>query len=232
MPKHLEKIISNLHWILLLWVIFHHYSLWEVYQLKVDSVKAKKSTVLSKIKRLEKKKEQMSDFLANVEAAKDRVKTVTKQVEHLQKQLPIEVSDTENLHIISTLAKSLNIQNIFLAPKTEKLHGFYYSRIYEFKARGTFLQFLVLLEGISNSTRVFNIRNMKLEKDKKKQKGRFQLVEGTVAIEAYRQNRSYHEDSGIEAIEKKYSAESDSKKKKNKRKNKKRRGKRKKRRRK
>jgi Tfp pilus assembly protein PilO len=204
MLKNAGNILAHLHWPLLVWVLYFHYTQWDAYQLKVSALKKNEIKAEKKIEGLLRKKEQMRDFMADVEAAKDRIKGVTKQVERLQKQLPVEVSDTENLHIIQTIAKGLNIQNIALTPKPEKSHGFYFSRIYEFKARGTFLQFLVLLEGISKSTRVFNIRNLSFNVDKSKRKSRFQILNGVVAIEAYRQNQNYREDSGIAAIEKKY----------------------------
>ena len=89
----------------------------------------------------------------------------------------------------------------FLSPGREENKGFYFTKRYELKGNGTFLQFLILLEKIAENERILNIKTLNLKKSDKKQRGRFQVINTSINIEAYRYNPSHREDRGIKAID-------------------------------
>src|SRR5690606_6576315 len=114
---------------------------------------------------------------------------------------PSEISDTENLSLIRSTAESLNIRGISLSPDSERSNGFYFVKPYTFSAKGTFLQFLIFFERIGESTRLFNIRELKFQRSREEQRGRFQLIEVSAIIEAYRYNQNHKESRDIEDIQ-------------------------------
>lgn len=177
---------------------------YEEHQEQMDSLKGQIPVLQIQITKKEKQKNDLKDYYRDIEEAKGRIEKVAIEIEKLQKQLPNTVSDTENLDLISNMASTINIKNPFLTPTEEEEKGFYVTKKYVFKGRGTFLQFLILLEKIGNSERILNIHSLKFSKVSEKQKGRFQLIDGELEIESYRHNPKFKEERGIDEIEKKF----------------------------
>lgn len=150
------------------------------------------------------KKKDLKRYFQDIEDAKKNIELVALEVEKVQRQLPSEISDAENLQLIKGVAENLNIQNIFLQPQGETDKGFYFIKNYEMKATGTYLQFLIFFEKVAENKRLLNIRDVTLGITQEKQRGRFQLINAEIIIQAYRFNPNYKEDRGIESIEKKF----------------------------
>jgi Tfp pilus assembly protein PilO len=140
------------------------------------------------IKQKKMKLSEIEKYREEIESAKSRVQAAEKEVEKLQRQLPNEISNTENLQLISELAQGLNIKNVFLTPLSEVDKGAFFSKNYEVKAQGTFLQFLILMEKIAENERLLNIDKLKLSQQNIQQRGRFQMINADIYIEAYRYN--------------------------------------------
>lgn len=158
----------------------------------------------NKIRKSKKQKKQLAQYFKDIEKAKERIEKVAEEVEALQKKLPNNISDTQNLELIKGVAEGLNIKNVFLTPGNEENKGFYLTKRYEFNGTGTYLQFLVFFEKIAENDRLLNITSLTMSKTKKKQRGRFQLINCAANIIAYRYNPDHKEDRGIEAIEQEY----------------------------
>lgn len=135
-----------------------------------------------------KKLQEISSYKKEIDQAKERVSLAQKEVEKLQRQLPNEISNTENLQLISEIAKGLNIKNVYLTPSVEVNKGAYFTKIYELKGEGTFLQFLIFMEKIADNERLLNVDKLKLSQQTVQQKGRFQIINADIYIEAYRYN--------------------------------------------
>lgn len=195
-------LISKMHWIIIFWVSF---SLFTMYEEK-EEMKVQKEEKLPSLKiqitKSRKKKKQMQQYFKDIDKAKERIERVAEEVEALQKKLPSNISDTQNLELIKGVAEGLNIKNVFLTPGNEENKGFYMTKRYEFNGTGTFLQFLVFFEKIAENDRLLNITSLKMSKTQKKQRGRFQLINCSANIIAYRYNPAHREDRGIDAIEK------------------------------
>ncbi|MFT6068841.1 MAG: Tfp pilus assembly protein PilO [Bacteriovoracaceae bacterium] len=198
------KIVSNLHWFIILYVSFNLYM---TYEEKMEAIELKKASIPAvrrKIAKKRKEKKQLKQYFKDIENAKQKIERVAAEVESLQKQLPNSISDTENLELIKGLAEGLNIKNVFLTPGTEENKGFYMVKRYEFAGTGTFLQFLVFFEKVAENDRLLNITSFNMSKTDKKQRGRFQLVNCKASIIAYRYNPNHKEDRGIDLIEKEF----------------------------
>jgi Tfp pilus assembly protein PilO len=149
------------------------------------------------IRTANREKRQLEDFQKDIEEARNRVELVAQEVENIQRQLPTNIADTENLGIIRKAAEDINIRNISLSPGREIAQGFYFTKEYEFSAQGTFLQFLIFFERVGESQRILNINNVQISRSQIEQRGRFQLVDVKATIEAYRYNQDHREDRGF-----------------------------------
>lgn len=194
--------ILNYVWILIIayggWEAF---TLYETFQTDLIGLESQIPIITRKIKKGQKEKKQIRAYLRDIEEAKSNIELVAKEVESLQKKLPDSIKDTENLGLIKQIAEGLNIKNIFLSPGIEENKGFYFTKRYEFTATGTYLQFLIFFEKVGASERLLNIKTIDIKKSQSRQRGRFQLVNAKVIVEAYRYNPDHREDRGINKIE-------------------------------
>lgn len=195
------KIVSNIHWIIIFYVSFNLYMAHEENMTGIENKKTSIPNIKNQIKKKKRDKKQLKQYFKDIENAKQRIERVAEQVEALQKQLPNNISDTENLELIKGLAEGLNIKNVFLTPGNEENKGFYLIKRYEFNGTGTFLQFLVFFEKVAENDRLLNVTSLKMNKTEKKQRGRFQLVNCKANIIAYKYNPNHKEDRGIKMIE-------------------------------
>ncbi|WP_372651902.1 type 4a pilus biogenesis protein PilO [Halobacteriovorax sp.] len=209
----MKKLIANLHIILFLYLSFEVFTKYQEHTEKIERMKAQVPALTAKINRNKKEKKQLSAYLVDVEAAKERIELVASEVEKIQKKLPDVIDDTKNLSLLKTLAEKLNIKSIYLTPLEEITKGFYVVKRYSMKASGTYLQFLMLMEQIGNTQTILNVKRISLENQQEKQRGRFQIINADIIIETYRYNTGYKEDRGIDEIEKQLSVKKKRKKK-------------------
>ena len=197
----MKSLISKIHYFIFIYLAFGVYTHWLENNEKVESELAQVPVIKNKIRKAKKEKKQLNSYLKDVEAAKGRIELVAKEIENLQKKLPNTIDDTKNLSNLKNIAELINIKNIYLTPLEEIDKGFYMAKRYNFKASGTYLQFLLLMEKIGAESTILNVKRLYLENVQKKQRGRFQIINGDVIIETYRYNENYKEDRGIQAIE-------------------------------
>jgi len=197
----MDKILTNIHWVVLVVIGMGIFSTYTDHQDQMEKAKAdlvaeetSLSTKRADYKNLEAYSKDIDRARADLELARDAI-------EKMQKQLPSEVSNTENLEILQNIAAALNIKNISLNPGDEVAYDFYLTKNYGFKATGTFLQFLIFFERLTREQRIFNIKSTTLITGTHKQKGRFQMIDADIQIEAFRYNPNYKESSGIEEVE-------------------------------
>lgn len=197
----MDKILAKLHIFFFLYILWGGYTAYEEQNAELLALQDRIPALQNNIKREEQKKSRTKEFLKDVDEAKGRIEAVASEVEKLQRQLPAEVSDPENLGLIKNIAEQMNIKNVILAPGEEENKGFYLIKNYNFKGTGTFLQFLIFFEKIAENERLLNINEFELIKVQEERRGRFQLINATVKIGAYKYNSSYKEETGIDKIE-------------------------------
>ncbi len=197
-------IIQKIHIFIILWGVWEGYLVWENFTAKKQEIANQIPVINQRIAKAEREKKQIKEYLRDIEEAKNNIELVAKEVESLQKKLPETIKDAENLGLIKSIAEGLNIKNIYLSPGIEENKGFYFTKRYELSASGTYLQMLIFFEKIGVSERLLNIKNVEIKKSEEKQRGRFQLINATITIEAYRYNPNHKEDRGIKEIEKNF----------------------------
>ncbi len=194
--------VGKIWLMIILWCGYNVYTKYEEHATLIQTAKDELPIIQDQIARKQKEKKDLENYFSDIEEAKGKIEKVASEIERLQQQFPAQISDTDNLAMISSLAEILNIKQIFLSPGTEVDKGFYFTKFYNIKAAGTYLQLLIFLEKIGEAKRLLNVNDMKLTKMEKKQKGRFQLINVEMNIGVYRYNPNYKESRGIDEIEK------------------------------
>ena len=199
----LNNLLKKLHFALIVSAIWGVYDRYESHLENIQNLANKKQTAEAELQKFQKKVDVINKFKNDVSNAKDRIKEMAEQITSVQRQLPTDLNDTEILDIFSSKAEGINIKDVYLAPKGETKREFYFSRSYEFKAIGTFLQFLIYLEQLAKEERLINISRVILESgEDTKQKGRFHLVSAEVNMDAFRYNTEHRVDTSLDSLNK------------------------------
>lgn len=196
-----NKLIANVHMIVLLYGLYGTWVQYDEHSIQIEETSAQFPQIETEIATTHKKIKEIQDFLKKTDEYKARVEGVAKNIEEVQKQLPPEISDSSILAFINGELSALNIKEPSLTPGKEEASTYFISKEYALKAKGTFLQFLILLERIGNATRIYNVKNLKLTVTDDNKRGRFQLVTGEGTIQAFRYNPDFKVDRGFDKIE-------------------------------
>lgn len=197
MKELVNKLISNVHILILLYGLYGAWSLYDEHDVAYQEIITRGSGIDEEIDKLEKKVKEIQEFSKKTSEYKTRVEEVAKTIETVQKQLPAETNDTQILTFFQNEINALNIKDANFTPGKEEKSTYYISKEYSLKARGTFLQFLIFLERIGKADRIYNIKELKLTSLAEGQKGRFQLITGEGAIQAFRFNPEFKVDRGF-----------------------------------
>jgi Tfp pilus assembly protein PilO len=196
-----NKFISSLHYFIIAYGVYGAWLLYDAQAIRMEELNAQFPTVEAEIISNQKKVKEIQEFVKKAEESKVRVEEVAKNIESAQKQLPAEINDNQILTFFNQEISSLNIKDPQIVPGRENTSTYFISKEYLVKAKGTFLQFLILLERIGNSTRIYNVKNLKLVNADTNQRGRFQLISAEGIIEAFRYNPDFKVDRGFEKTE-------------------------------
>jgi Tfp pilus assembly protein PilO len=163
----------------------------------ISEIHAKQEVQKQDLDKAKKSKKEIDTFKRNIDDAKSRIERVAKEIEKTQQLLPSEVSDTENISLLRKMSEDINIKEVSILPDKDDNRGFYIARRYKFKAKATYLQFLIMFEKISENKRILNISELIYQKLDQSQRSKFQLINGEFVLEAYRYNVDYKEDTFV-----------------------------------
>lgn len=192
-----QKLASKIHIFILLYAAFNIFKIWDENQQTKETVEMQIPALQGRITQSGRELKELKAYNEDIAEARARIEIVAQEVERSQRQLPAEISDLENLNLLRRTAEGLNIKDINVMPLQEELRTFYYVKKYEMRAHGTFLQFMIFFEKIAENERLLNINEIKLKRKADGERGRFQVIDAEVIIEAYRYNPEYREDRGI-----------------------------------
>lgn len=197
----MEKLLKNLHWFIIGLAIFNIATQYMDYEEKYNALVSQQEAAQIDLAKNKKIQREISNFYKNIKEAKEKIERVALEIEKTQQLLPSEISDTENIGLLRKIAEDVNIKEVSISPELEVDRGFYLARQYKFKAKATYLQFLIMFEKISENKRILNVGQMDFKKLDQPQRSKFQLISGEFILEAFRYNSNYKEDRGINAIE-------------------------------
>ena len=197
----MEKLLKNIHWVIIAFALFNMVTFYMESDERYLGIIDQQDAVQQELVRNKKTKREIANFYKNINEAKEKIERVALEIERTQQLLPSEISDTENIGLLRKIADDVNIKEVSISPELEVDRGFYLARQYRFKAKATYLQFLIMFEKISENKRILNVGKMSFQKLEQPQRSKFQLISGEFVLEAYRYNSNYKEDRGINQIE-------------------------------
>jgi Tfp pilus assembly protein PilO len=200
----MEKILKNIHWLIIAAALFNNVMIYKESDEKKAGVLTKLEEQRKILQSAKKSKKEILSFYKDIDEAKNRIERVAKEIEKTQQLLPSDISDIENISLLRGMAEDVNIKEVSIAPDVDEDRGFYLARKYKFKAKATYLQFLIVFEKISENKRILNISDLVFKKIEQPQRSKFQLIDGEFDMEAYRFNSKFKEERGIETIEKNF----------------------------
>lgn len=202
----MEKILKNIHWAIIIGALINIGMYYMDIDEKINEIHNQQESVRTNLLKAKKTKKEISAFSKDIDEAKSRIERVAQEIERTQQLLPSEVSDTENIGLLRKMADDLNIKEVSILPAQDENRGFYIARKYKFKAKATYLQFLIMFEKISENKRILNISELVFHKLSQPQRSKFQLIDGEFQFEAYRYNAGFKEERGIDKIENEFTA--------------------------
>jgi Tfp pilus assembly protein PilO len=200
MKELVGKFLAQLHVVIIVYAAYGFYVEYSSHEEQLAMITDQAPALEQQIQASQKKLDEIKKFREDIEQSKEKVNQVFANIERVQKQLPSEISDIEVLDYFTKEARGLNIPEIEPNPLQEQPLGFYVSKPYKISGRGTFLQFLIYLERINSSERLYNIKNLLLQADKEPQKSRFQVINMNAMIDTFKFNASHKETSGVDEI--------------------------------
>jgi type IV pilus assembly protein PilO len=207
----MNAIFKNLHLFILIYAAVMIYQKYDENQKTNLEMQEKQPQIQSQIQKERKEKQNLEKYFKDIQDAKERIELVAQKLEKLQRQLPEEVSDAENLNIVRNIAEAVNMKNIILSPGEDKIVDFYIAKDYRLRVTGTYLQILVFLEKLAKQERILNVKSVTMEREKGKQRGRFVLLDSELILETFRYNKNYKEDRGIQKIEESFNVQAPAK---------------------
>lgn len=185
----MEAILGKVHYLIIIWALYVCFDYYEKYMAQYTEIQ--KEIVQSK-NMIAKKKNRMTEikkFLKDIDTAKLRMKKAKEHLVNLELKLPGTISDFEIKSQLTEKAEKLKIKDVQVLLSPEKHKDFYFSKTYTFIGKGTYLQFLIFLEHLEKSKRIFNVGSVILAKGKENSRGRFEVIDGTITVEVYRHAR-------------------------------------------
>lgn len=193
-----DILTKNIHIFLFLYTAYNIFTIYEEKSVELLTKGKQLVSAERKLKNSKKDLAKIDQFNKDLEASRERVKEVVKEIKKVQLQLPSEINDTEVQGILTDISSDLKMASPETKPREEIPHGFYFSKEYIFDAKGTFLQYLIFfekLEKLSKSGRILNVKYLRISEDKKSDKrSRFRTLKLTTNVESFRYNPSYKAD--------------------------------------
>jgi Tfp pilus assembly protein PilO len=201
------KILKNIHWFIILGAIYNITMYYKETEDKTLELVKQQEVQKQIFQKARKTKKEIESFNKSIIEAKGQIERVALEIEKAQQLLPSEISDAENISLLRKMAEDVNIKELSIMPENDNDRGFYIARSYMFKAKATYLQFLIMFEKISENKRILNISGLSFKKLDQPQRSKFQLIDGEFTLEAYRYNAAFKEDRGISKIEEEFKNE-------------------------
>ena len=181
----MTTVIKLLPWALILYGLWGGFQIYETKTVENESLMVEISGLETRLVKLKKAKKDIELYYSDIEAAKDRIKKISKEFEFVQKKLPEKQDDKENFDLFKKIADKVLIKKIKFNTSGSKQKSGYIEKTYVVNAKGTYLQFLLFFELLYKYERLFDVRNILLRSGKVQERGRFQTVDAQFDIKTY-----------------------------------------------
>lgn len=180
-------------------MIYNAWVYWDEHSTNMESMTNQIQGLETSIESNKKRLGDIEEFVKKIDEYQLRVEEVAKNIESVQRQLPATTNDTEIISFINQELTTLNIKESNMKPGSENFQTYFIAKDYDLTAKGTFLQFLVFFERLGSASRIYNVPELSLKVISDGKRGRFQMLEGSAVIQAYRYNPRFKVERGFSA---------------------------------
>jgi|SRR5690554_219306 len=191
------KLFAQLHVFIFLYMLYGVWVAWDEHSMTVTDLQSRLETIERNTADSRRRLTEIEEFVKKIDEYQLRVEEVAKNIETVQKQLPSTTNDSEIISFFNQEIDSLNMKEANMNPGEEKQLAYFISKNYSMSAKGTYLQFLVFFERIGTASRIFNVPELSLKVISDNKRGRFQMIEGSASIQAYRYNPGFKVERGF-----------------------------------
>lgn len=195
------QFFKNLHILIILYALYGFWEFWDEHSMNMDQMNAQSQSLDSEISVAQQRLSEVQEFIKKRDEYKLRVEEVAKNIEAVQRQLPANIVDNEIINFFKGELTALNVKDADVVPGSENATTYFISKDYKLTAKATFLQMLIFFERIGTAARIYNISELSMDVAAGGRKGRFQVIDGSANIQAYRFNPSFKVERGVENVD-------------------------------
>lgn len=201
----MDKLLGNLHIALIALVLYFGWLSFSEFSEQLEQKQMEAEGLSISLSAQKEKLGEIEVYKNNLERSRQKLKEVREQILLVQEKLPSEKDQTGLLDFLSDQADRLKLDETSFKPLEEINRELYFIERYEVQGVGTFQQFLVYLEKMSEQTRVYNIDFMEMrpvasedDLEATKRSRKFQILETRIVIETYRFNKAFFDKTSRE----------------------------------
>ncbi len=185
------QFFKNLHILIILYALYGLWVFWDEHSMAMDQMNMQSQNLDNEIVASQKRLSEVQEFIKKRDEYKLRVEEVAKNIEAVQRQLPPEIVDNQIINFFKGELTSLNVKESDVVPGVENATTYFISKDYKLTSKATFLQMLIFFERIGTAARIYNISELSMDVAQGGRKGRFQVIDATANIQAYRFNPDF-----------------------------------------
>ena len=192
------QFFKNLHVLIILYALYGLWVFWDEHSMAMEQLNMQSQSLDNEIVAGQKRLSEVQEFIKKRDEYKLRVEEVAKNIEAVQRQLPPEIVDNQIINFFKSELTSLNVKDANVVPGAENTTTYFISKDYKLTAKATFLQMMIFFERIGTAARIYNISDLSMDVAEGGRKGRFQVIEASANIQAYRFNPDFRVERGVE----------------------------------
>lgn len=185
------QFFKNLHVLIIVYALYGLWVFWDEHSMAMDQMNMQSQSLDNEIVASQKRLSEVQEFIKKRDEYKLRVEEVAKNIEAVQKQLPPQIVDNQIINFFKSELTALNVKDADVVPGVENTTTYFISKDYKLTSKATFLQMLIFFERIGTAARIYNISELSMDVAQGGRKGRFQVIDATANIQAYRFNPDF-----------------------------------------
>lgn len=185
------QFFKNLHVFIILYALYGLWVFWDEHSMAMEQMNMQSQSLDNEIAASQKRLSEVQEFIKKRDEYKLRVEEVAKNIEAVQKQLPPQIVDNQIINFFKSELTSLNVKDADVVPGVENTTTYFISKDYKLTSKATFLQMLIFFERIGTAARIYNISELSMDVAQGGRKGRFQVIDASANIQAYRFNPDF-----------------------------------------
>jgi len=183
----MSKLINNVHIFIII------YALWltfEAFNSNNDKLTVQQTSYEAMLTRYNIKKRKLSSvtkYKKKLKKSKNEFAKIKENLSIVQEKLPEIFDESKERNYLKSISKKAYIKNMSFSKGVTENKGYYSIINININLRDiTYLQFLVFLENLWKSQKLYNFNKLDVTNNENNERGRYQLISSNITIQTYR----------------------------------------------